>query len=608
MLTVDFARLGLRAGDRLLDLGCGGGRHAFEAHRRGASVVALDRSPAETAACAGLLAAMRASGEAPASALGTAVIGDGLDLPFPDGAFDRVVAAEVLEHVVDDAAAMAELARVLRPGGTLAVTVPRWFPERVCWALAADYHAPAVPGGHVRIYRRAQLGAGLRGTGLQMTGSHHAHALHSPYWWLRCLVGVDRDEVAAVRLYHRLLVWDITRRPRLLRLLERALNPVLGKSLVLYFEKPHVLVALSDDGRRKARQEGRGGAALTPAEVAATVDSIAAVQLGDGMIPWFPGGHADPWNHVEAAMALTAGGRRAEAEAAYAWLVRTQRPDGAWHQYYLAGARVNVATLDANVTAYVATGVWHHFLATRDTGFLEAMWPVVERAMGFVLGLQTASGEVIWARHADGTPWPFALLTASSSTLFSLRCALAAATRLGGHRPDWELAAASLAAAVARPRPGAFLPKDRWSMDWYYPVLAGVVNGDGARTRLAEGRSRFVMEGLGTRCVSDRPWVTAAETAECALAHVAAGLDDPARLLLSWTRHLRHEDGSYFTGMVHPERVHFPGGERTTYGGAAVVLATDALSGTGPASGLFRGTSLPPVVVPHGQVAAPDPV
>ena len=147
MLTVDFARLGLRAGDRVLDLGCGGGRHAFEAHRRGASVVALDRSTSETAACAALMAAMRAVGEASSAVLGTAVKADGLALPFPDGAFDRVVAAEVLEHVVEDTRAMAELARVLRPGGTLAVTVPRWFPEQVCWALAEDYHAPAVARG-----------------------------------------------------------------------------------------------------------------------------------------------------------------------------------------------------------------------------------------------------------------------------------------------------------------------------------------------------------------------------------------------------------------------------------------------------------------------------
>ncbi len=319
---------------------------------------------------------------------------------------------------------------------------------------------------------------------------------------------------------------------------------------------------------------------MTPGELAATVDSIAAVQEGDGMIPWFPGGHADPWNHVEAAMALDAGGRRAEAEAGYAWLAATQRPDGAWHQYYRAG-RVEEATLDANVTAYVATGVWHHFLATLDTGFLEAMWPVVEAAVGFVLALQTARGEVIWARHADGTPWSFALLTASSSTWASLRSALAVAGGLGYERPQWEVAANALGRVIAE-EPGAFLPKDRWAMDWYYPVLAGVVTGDAARARLAAGYGRFVVDGLGVRCVADKDWVTAAETAECALAHLVAGDAGAATLLLEWTRHLRHDDGSYFTGMAHPQRHSFPAGERSTYSAAAVTLAASALSGTGP--------------------------
>ena len=320
---------------------------------------------------------------------------------------------------------------------------------------------------------------------------------------------------------------------------------------------------------------------LTPAELEATVDSIAAVQQGDGMVPWFPDGHGDPWNHVEAAMALDAGGRRAEAEAAYAWLAGTQRPDGAWHQYYRAG-RVEEATLDANVSAYVSTGVWHHFLATADRGFLESMWPVVERAMGFVLGLQKRRGEVIWARHADGTPWTFALLTASSSTFASLRAALAVADHLGRARPGWEAAAAALGRVIAEEPAGAFLPKDRWSMDWYYPVLAGVVTGGAARARLAAGSARFVMDGLGVRCVADQPWVTAAETSECAMAHLAAGEVDVARRLLDWTRHLRHADGSYFTGMVHPQRHHFPAGERSTYSAAAVVLATVAADRTGP--------------------------
>ncbi len=327
-------------------------------------------------------------------------------------------------------------------------------------------------------------------------------------------------------------------------------------------------------------------------EVLSTVESIAALQLADGMVPWTPGGHADPWNHVEAAMALDVGGRRAEAEAAYRWLAAIQRPDGAWHQYYLAGTRVKEATLDANVCAYVATGTWHHFLATGDTGFLEEMWPVVERAVAFVLDLQAPGGEVLWARHGDGTPWSFALLTASSSTFFSLRCAVAIAERLGEERPDWELSTDALREAVVE-RPESFLPKDRWAMDWYYPVLVGAVRGPAARERLARDRDRFLLDDLGTRCVADRPWVTAAETAECAMAHAIAGEPARARRLLAATRRLRHTDGSYFTGMVHPEEIHFPGGERTTYSGAAVVLAADAIAGTGPASGLFRTADAP---------------
>ena len=238
MLTVDFRRLGLRAGDRLLDLGCGGGRHAFEAHRRGAHTVAYDRNGGDTKDAAAMLAAMRLAGEAPADALGTAVNGDALSLPFADGAFDRVIAAEVLEHVPADGVAMAELARVLRPGGTLAVTVPRWLAERVCWALAEEYHAPHVPDGHVRIYRRRQLGRLLAASGLRPGESHHAHSLHTPYWWLKCALGLDRPDRWPVRTYHRFLLWDITREPVVTRTLDRALNPVLGKSLVLYAVKP----------------------------------------------------------------------------------------------------------------------------------------------------------------------------------------------------------------------------------------------------------------------------------------------------------------------------------------------------------------------------------
>jgi hypothetical protein len=307
------------------------------------------------------------------------------------------------------------------------------------------------------------------------------------------------------------------------------------------------------------------------------------------MVPWFPGGHADPWNHVEAAMALSLGGRRAEAERAYEWLRRVQRPDGAWHQYYVGDA-VEQDKLDANVCAYVACGVWQHHLLYGADGaydsFLATMWPVVERAIDFVLDLQTPRGEIIWARHADGTPWSFALLTGSSSICHSLRCAIAIAEHLGHDRPDWELSAAALARVIVQ-EPEAFAPKHRWAMDWYYPVLTGVVSGAAGAERLAARRETFLMDGRGVRCVSDRPWVTAAETCECALAHLSVGEREMAFELFGWAQQLRVEGGRYWTGIVYPEEVHFPGGEQSTYTAASVVLAADALMQASPAHALF---------------------
>ena len=236
MLTVDFERLRVAHGDRVLDMGCGAGRHAFELYRRGCDVIALDQDPDELASVRDVFVAMRATGEVPDDAEADVKQGDALQLPFADGAFDCVVAAEVLEHIPDDEVAIAELARVLRPGGTMAVTVPRWFPEQVCWALSDEYHE--VEGGHVRIYTRSGLVAKLQQAGLTVTGKEHAHALHAPYWWVKCAVGIDRDEHRLPTTYHRLLVWDIMRRPWLTRTAEQLLNPVLGKSLVLYLAKP----------------------------------------------------------------------------------------------------------------------------------------------------------------------------------------------------------------------------------------------------------------------------------------------------------------------------------------------------------------------------------
>jgi SAM-dependent methyltransferase len=238
MLTVRYDRLGLRPGDRLLDLGAGGGRHAFEAMRRGALVTAADTDAGEVKDLAWMMRDLDSADPAVNSTggQGAAIVADALRLPFGSGTFDRVIAAEVLEHIPDDRTAMAELSRVLKTGGTMAVTVPRWWPELLTWALSDEYHNK--PGGHIRIYRRSALVQRLYQAGLEAYAAHHAHALHAPYWWLRAAVGVDDDDHAAVRLYHRILVWDITARTPVTRVPEAVLNPVLGKSLVVYLRKP----------------------------------------------------------------------------------------------------------------------------------------------------------------------------------------------------------------------------------------------------------------------------------------------------------------------------------------------------------------------------------
>ncbi|MGB3412344.1 MAG: hypothetical protein WBA45_14245 [Microthrixaceae bacterium] len=337
---------------------------------------------------------------------------------------------------------------------------------------------------------------------------------------------------------------------------------------------------------------------MTAEQLAATTDAIAQWQLPSGMVPWYPGGHADPWNHTEALMALMLGGHRAAAERGFDWLASIQREDGAWHQYYLEDG-IEEDKLDANCVAYVSAGVWFHWLTYRDRGALEAMWPMVRASTDFVLGLQQPRGEIIWARHADSTPFAFALLTGSSSICHSLRCAIAIANELGHERPNWELAASRLF-AVLRDDPDAFAPKHRWAMDWYYPVLCGVMTGETGRDRLRNRFEAFTLEGWGIRCVSDRPWITAAETCECAIAHLTVGEDDRALELFGWAQRLRTEENRYWTGIVLPEEVHFPGGEQSTYTSAAVILAADALGGKSATSGLFRDPdALPNVATPR---------
>ncbi|MER7556224.1 class I SAM-dependent methyltransferase [Nocardioides sp. NPDC126508] len=245
MLTVDFDRLGLKAGERVLDMGAGGGRHAFEMYRRGADVIAFDQDAEELAKVSEWFFAMRE--EVPEGANAEIKEGDALSLPFADGEFDRIVAAEVLEHIHHDVDAIKELVRVLRPGGTLAISVPRWLPEVVNWKLSEAYHN--TPGGHIRIYTDHELidkvtkagrpNDGTPGEAMIFEGKSYAHGLHAPYWWLKSAVGVDNDKHPLVKAYHQVLVWEIMKNPLPLRLAGKVLDPVIGKSMVLYFRKPH---------------------------------------------------------------------------------------------------------------------------------------------------------------------------------------------------------------------------------------------------------------------------------------------------------------------------------------------------------------------------------
>lgn len=339
---------------------------------------------------------------------------------------------------------------------------------------------------------------------------------------------------------------------------------------------------------------------LTAQDILATGRSIAAAQQPDGAIGW-PDGHVDAWNHVECAMALSACGLTGAARRAYDWLRAAQRPDGSWPRTTAGGVVADHAA-ESNQVAYPAVGVWHEFLVTADQAFAAAMWPMVRRATDFVLGLQTARGELAWERTADGSAGGYALLAGSASAHQSLRCAIALAEYVAEPQPDWELAADQLGHVVAC-HPEAFADKSRFSMDWYYPVLGGPVRGSAGQDRLAAGWDTFVVAGLGARCVSDQPWVTGAETCELVLALDAVGDRDRAADLFAAIQHLRDPLGGYWTGWQYVNQAHFPA-EQSSWTAAAIILAADALSGATGGAGIFRNAAGRwPVAVPADAAA-----
>jgi hypothetical protein len=328
--------------------------------------------------------------------------------------------------------------------------------------------------------------------------------------------------------------------------------------------------------------------------LAPTVASIRDAQLDNGEIPWSPGNYADQWDHVEAAMGLSIGGETDAARRAYRWLADQQLADGSWWAAYRYGEPDNRERRESNFVAYVATGVWHHYLVTGDDDFLAELWPVVERAVDFVVSLQSPHGDIDWAVDADGRPKGDALITGCSSIYKSLECAHNIAVSVGEPRRDWLQARAELGEAL-RNRPERFdrtwESKSRYSMDWFYPVLAGVYTGAAARERLASRWSDFVEPELGCRCVVEEPWVTVAESCELVMALLAAGDHARAVELYSWLHQWRSDEGDYWTGYQFVEDLLWPD-ERPTWTAGAVLLAADALTGHTAAAALFCGVEL----------------
>lgn len=323
-----------------------------------------------------------------------------------------------------------------------------------------------------------------------------------------------------------------------------------------------------------------------PIEVDGLAKSITEQQRDSGEIPWYEGGKTDPWDHVESAIGLTIGGYFAQSRKAFEWLADNQLEDGSWYSAYKGGIPEDT-TREANMSSYIAVGMFHYYLVTRDMQFLKSMWPCVRGGIDYALSLQAPSGEIYWARDPHSHIDPMALLTGSSSVYMSLKCALITTALLGEERPDWHTAFERLGDAI-RYRPHLFnKSKARFSMDWFYPILAGAITDTEASRRIDKLWNKFVVEGMGVRCVSDRPWITMAETSELVIALAATGKSELAKTVFSWIQNKRFDDGTFWCGVTFPDMVIWPE-EQYTWTNAAALMAADALYDLTPASQLFN--------------------
>lgn len=312
---------------------------------------------------------------------------------------------------------------------------------------------------------------------------------------------------------------------------------------------------------------------------------IAGLQKISGDIPWHENGKTDPWDLVESAMGLNIGGYFMESCRAFEWMMNNQNDDGSWFSSYIDGQPQD-RTRETNMSAYIATGVFHTWLITKDKAFLISMWNCVKRAMDFAISLQTDTGEIYWAKSPDGVVDPMALLTGSSSIYMSLKCALAIADLLDKPALHWENAFKKLEHSLRNNIHIYNISKSRFSMYWFYPILSGALSGKTAAKRIEKYWKKYVVDGQGVRCVSDQPWITMAETSEFVLALSAMGNDKLARIVFSWIQERTYEDGTFWCGYTFPDMVIWPE-EKISWTNGVVLMAADALYSLTPAAGLF---------------------
>lgn len=318
---------------------------------------------------------------------------------------------------------------------------------------------------------------------------------------------------------------------------------------------------------------------------------IANLQNNKGEIPWHKSGKTDPWDLVESAMGLNISGYHKEAVYAFEWMKKNQNRDGSWYSSYMNGEPLD-KTRESNMSSYIATGLFHSWLINKNTQFLKSMWPCLQKGINFALSLQTDRGEIFWAKSPKGKIDPMALLTGSSSVFMSLKCAISIGLILGKNREveQWKKSFKKLQYSIQNQSHVYNISKSRYSMYWFYPVLSGAIVGLDAEKRIEKYWKKYVVEGMGVRCVSDHEWITIAETAELVLALEGTGKTDLAGKVFSWIQDCIYEDNTFWCGYTFPDNIVWPE-HKISWTNAVVMMAADALYSLTPASNLFSHKS-----------------